>query len=107
MKKQNPLEKKLTDIEQLLSAQAESQAAKPMTMNEAAEYLDISKSYLYKMTCWNKIPFYKPNGKKIYFTKPELDKWMCRKRIKTDQEIKDEVSAGKFKRTRRTNKQPA
>ena len=50
---------KLTTIENLLKGQTE----KPLTLNEAAQYLDISKSYLYKLTCSNKIPHYKPNGR--------------------------------------------
>lgn len=49
---------------------------KPLTLNEAANYTNLSRSYLYKMTSKNEIPHYKPGGKRLYFSKTELDKWL-------------------------------
>ena len=86
---------KLINIENLLKGQTE----KPLTFNEAAQYLDISKSYLYKLTCSNKIPHYKPQGKRLYFAKSELDTWIFRNQVKTtgaiEQEADDLVNGGK------------
>ncbi len=48
------------------------------TFPEACKYLDMSPSQLYKLTYKLKIPHYKPNGKKVYFDKVELIKWMKR-----------------------------
>ena len=61
--------------------------AKPLTLEEAAKYLDISTSHLYKLTSKGKIPHYKPEGKKVYFEKSELDAWLLRKPVKTQVEI--------------------
>jgi excisionase family DNA binding protein len=47
-----------------------------LTFNEAANYLGMAKSTLYKLTASNMIPFSKPNGKKIYFSKIQLEEWI-------------------------------
>ncbi len=78
---------KLTTIENLLKGQTE----KPLTLNEAAQYLDISKSYIYKLTCSNKIPHYKPQGKRLYFAKSELDTWLFRNPVKTEAKVEQEA----------------
>lgn len=44
--------------------------------NEVCEYLGLSKSYLYKLTMEGKIPHYKPMGKKLFFSKKEIDNWV-------------------------------
>jgi len=46
-----------------------------LTLNEATYYLDVSKSFLHKLTSQNKISYFKPAGK-IYFKKSTLDDWM-------------------------------
>ena len=46
-----------------------------LTTSEAAMYLGFKIGYLYKLTSENKIPFYKPNGGCIYFSKQELVDW--------------------------------
>ncbi len=60
---------------------------KPLTTKEACEYLNISLSYLYKLTHENRIPFFKPNGKMIYFLKSDLRTWLLRNRQSTADEI--------------------
>ena len=78
---------KLATIENLLKGQTE----KPLTINEAAQYLDLSKSYLYKLTCSRKIGHFKPHGKRIYFAKSELDAWLFRNPVKTTGAIEQEA----------------
>jgi excisionase family DNA binding protein len=51
-----------------------------LSFNEAVTYLDVSKSYLYKLTSTNKISFSKPNNKLIYFLRVDLDNWMLQNR---------------------------
>jgi len=67
------------------------QAEKPLNFKEACEYLNISSSYLYKLTHKNLIPFFKPNGKKIYFLKSDLRTWLLRNRQSTADEIEQEA----------------
>ena len=47
---------------------------RPYDLNKAAEYLDLRKSTLYKLTSTSAIGHFKP-GKKIYFEKNDLDSW--------------------------------
>ena len=63
-----------------------------LTMDEASQYLGISKSNLYKKTSAQKIPHYKPEGKIIYFRREELDSWMLRNRQSTIDEITDKAA---------------
>ena len=83
----NIILEKLSNIENLLKGQTQ----KPMTFDEAADYLGISKSHLYKLTSANKIPHYKPHGKRLYFTKGELNTWLLRNPIKTTGKIEQEA----------------
>jgi len=50
--------------------------SKPFNLKEAADYLNISTNFLYKLTSKKEIPYYKPTGKIIYFNKRELDEWI-------------------------------
>ncbi|GHV61931.1 excisionase [Bacteroidia bacterium] len=45
-------------------------------IKEAAIYLGVSKSYIYKLTAYpGKVPFFKPTNKNIYIKKSDLDEW--------------------------------
>lgn len=84
MNNQN-ISSQIQELKTLLTQQQE----KPMCLEDATKYLDISKSYLYKLTCKNAIPFYKPNGKKIYFSKSDLDNWIMRNPVKSAEQIEE------------------
>ena len=58
-----------------------------LNFKEAARYLDISQSHLYKLTYRKEIPHYKPRGKQVYFERRELDKWLLQNRQTTKAEI--------------------
>jgi len=47
-----------------------------MKIEEASEFLGLSKSYLYKKTMTGEIPFYRPMGKVLYFEKTALVDWI-------------------------------
>ena len=64
-----------------------------LTSNEAATYLGISKSYLYKLTMRAQIPHYKPMGKMCYFNRVELEQWLQSNRVATDSEINQKAQA--------------
>ncbi len=65
---------------------------KPINFDEACIYLNVSKSFLYKLTHKRLIRFSKPNGKKIYFLKSDLFKWMQSNPIKTIAEIEQKAT---------------
>lgn len=62
-----------------------------LTSNETARYMGISKSYLYQLTMKRKIPHYKPMGKMCYFNRIELEAWLQRSRILTDEELNEKA----------------
>ena len=53
-----------------------------LSMNDASEYLSLSKITLHRLIKAGKIPSYKV-GKKRLFDKTELDKWMQTKKDKS------------------------
>ncbi len=71
-----------------------------LDMNEAAQYLKISKQTLYGMTSKRVLTYYK-HGHRIYFKKSELDEWIQQGKVKTQAEINEEVSGYIARRSRR------
>jgi excisionase family DNA binding protein len=64
--------KKLSSLEEILKRKDK----KFLTFKEACDYLGFSKSFLYKLTSKNMIPHHKPTGRKIFFFKNDLEKWV-------------------------------
>lgn len=64
-----------------------------LTSDEVAEYMGISKSYLYKLTMRQQIPHYKPMGKMCYFNRLEVEKWLQSNRVATATEIEQQAQA--------------
>lgn len=77
---------RLEKIERLLASQTMLQKD-VLNFNEAAEYLELSLSHLYKLTSTKQIPHFCPQGKKLYFNRHELDAWLQRNRQTTKDEI--------------------
>ena len=72
-----------------------------LNLNQAAEYVSLSKSAIYKKTSERNIPHFK-NGKKLYFKRSELDDWLTGLKISTNAEIEKQaddyiMKKGKFK----------
>lgn len=63
-----------------------------LNMKEVCQYLDISQSLLYKLTCSGEIPHFKPRGKMIFFEKKELIEW-----IKKSNLLNSEITKGSSK----------
>jgi excisionase family DNA binding protein len=57
--------------------QHESADGTYMNLKEAARYLKMSSSTMYKHTSAGRLPFCKPFGKLIVFNKAQLDKWIA------------------------------
>ena len=82
---------KLERIEKLLETQQAMQK-QVLNFNDACIYLELSQSHLYKLTSTGSIPHYKPNGKKLYFNRQELDNWLLRNRSNSIDEIEQEAA---------------
>ena len=62
-----------------------------LNMKEVCQYLDISQSLLYKLTCSGEIPHFKPRGKMIFFEKKELIEWIKRNRENDSESISPSI----------------
>ena len=65
------IDKRFKSIEETLYSTKEI-----LNMKDVCNYLDISQSMLYKLTCNGEIPHFKPRGKTIFFEKKELIRWI-------------------------------
>ena len=64
-----------------------------LTLEDVALLTGLSKSHLYKLTCSKQIPYYRPNGKQIYFDRTEVEAWMKQNRVVTQQEAEQMAAA--------------
>ena len=72
-----------------------------LNFDEASEYTGISRSYLYKLTAKGEIPFSKPRGKMIFFSKDKLDEWLLSNQRKSTAEVKAEAVDYTFRNKKR------
>jgi len=71
-----------------------------LSFDEASEFLNLSKSYLYKLTSSGQIPHYKPQGKMLYFEKSELENWLRQNPVKTNLQFLQEAELHLMKTNR-------
>lgn len=69
-----------------------------LSFKEALVYLDVSKSFLYKLTSSRAITFSKPNGGKLYFKKSDLSAWMAQNVLKSTRVLEEEINNNLNKR---------
>ena len=86
MLEENQILQKLDELTELVTAQ-KLLWKEVLNFTEAAQYLDLSHSYLYQMVSKEVIPCYKPNGKKLYFNRLELDEWLLSNKQRSSREI--------------------
>lgn len=63
-----------------------------LNLEEAAAFLGIRKSTLYKMTHLSQVPYYKPAGKLVFFEKSVLLDWVRSVKVKSESEIREEAA---------------
>jgi excisionase family DNA binding protein len=90
---------KLESIERML---IEQNLLKKEVLNfsEAAVYLEVSHSHLYKLTSSGSIPAYKPNGKKLYFNRKELETWLLSNKQVSTSELEGQANEYLMKKGR-------
>jgi excisionase family DNA binding protein len=62
-----------------------------LTAIEAALFLCFSKGYLYKLVTANKIAYYRPGGKILYFSREDLEKYAYRHCIASKYELREQA----------------
>lgn len=85
---ENEIKKQLDRIEQYTLLAAKN----VLCLDDVTLLTGFSKSWLYKATCNNVIPFYRPNGKTLFFDKVEIENWMKQNRVATQQEIDQQAA---------------
>ena len=68
-----------------------------LTFEEACRYTGLSKSWMYKLTHRGDIPHYKPDGKRIYFRTQEIEQWLLRNKISSNEEIRSKAARYELK----------
>ena len=87
MEAKKTIEERIEELESLVYA-----SKNVLSFEEACKYLNLSKSYLYKLTSAQMIPHYKPQGKMIYFEKDALEAWLRQNPVKTQTQISQEAN---------------
>ena len=85
-KKKKSIEERIEELENLIYL-----SKNVLSFEEASRFLNLSKSYLYKLTSAGVIPHYKPQGKMIYFEKTALEEWLRQNPVKTQEQIAQEA----------------
>ena len=60
-----------------------------LSVNEAADYLNLSSSLIYKLTSKHEIPVYKPNGKVVFIRRDDLNHWINKNKVMSNDEIEE------------------
>ena len=58
-----------------------------LTVDDLIDYTGYSQKQIYKLTSTRAIPHYKPNGRKLFFKRNEVDNWITQGRIKPMSEL--------------------
>ena len=91
------LQKRVETLEDMLEAGKEV-----LTVEQAAKFMGMARSSLYKMTSDQTIPFYRPNGKMIFFEKSDILSWIRKNRVSSREEIEEEARLHMQKLSRET-----
>lgn len=90
------LQIELQEIKQLLLLNSKT----VLTPDEVSMMYGLSKDYLYHLTSERVIPFHKPNGKKIFFHKEEVENWLLQNRQDTAEETQQKAVLYEMKNNR-------
>lgn len=90
------LQIELQEIKQLLLLNSKT----VLTPDEVSMMYGLSKDYLYHLTSERVIPFHKPNGKKIFFHKEEVETWLMQNRQDTTEETQQKAMLYDLKNNR-------
>ncbi len=82
----------LKEVADLITANTIFCTKEVLTSDEAARYLGVSKSCLYKWTMGRQIPHFKsPTGKMCFFNRKEIEAWMQSQRVATNDELEQQA----------------
>lgn len=62
-----------------------------INVQELSDYIGMSTSSIYKLVYNNIIPFYKPNGKILYFDREEINTWLRQNKSQSASQIEQQA----------------
>ncbi|MDM1404499.1 helix-turn-helix transcriptional regulator [Myroides marinus] len=62
-----------------------------INVQELSDYIGMSTSSIYKLVYNNVIPFYKPNGKILYFDREEINTWLRQNKSQSASQIEQQA----------------
>ncbi|MDR1248094.1 MAG: helix-turn-helix domain-containing protein [Treponema sp.] len=60
---------------------------KPLTVSEAANYLSLAKTYIYKLVSQGKLTAFNPGGRRLYFRREDLENYVLQGRRYPSEEL--------------------
>ncbi len=88
-KNEDFIEKRLQDIKSCTLIGVKNM----LTLDEVCMFMGMSKNYVYQLTSKGVLPFYKPNGRMLYFDKSEIEAWLKQNYHGTLQEAEQKAVA--------------
>jgi excisionase family DNA binding protein len=73
-----------------------------LSVDKAVQFTGYSRSYIYKLTHSNQIPFYKPTNGRLFFRQSELEDFLLRNKRAANYEISNK--ANEILNSRETNR---
>ena len=66
---------------------------RPIKLNRVVELSGYSRSYIYKLVHWKKIPCHRPTGGRLFFYESEILDFLARNRQAADYEVSEQANA--------------
>ena len=74
-----------------------------LDVNDLAALTGLSQARIHRLTSQRLIPYYKPNGGKLFFKKSEINAWLLRNRQAVTHVVLERVSGKKRNTERRAS----
>lgn len=81
-----------------MAVETTAPVSKYLGIEQAAEFLGMTRNQVYKLTCKRELPYYKPTGRALYFLIDDLEEFQSRGRQKSRYEEESELAAGLAKK---------
>lgn len=63
-----------------------------LTVDEAAAYVGAKRSYIYRLTHEKRVSFTKPGGNRVLIKRSDLQAWLEKNRVKSQDELHQDVA---------------
>ncbi|MDR2729710.1 MAG: helix-turn-helix domain-containing protein [Treponema sp.] len=78
-----------------------SDIQKPLTVEQAADFLNLKPSYIYNFVFYGKLTAYRPSGKRLLFKISDLEKYAHRNQVGNHSDRADSILNATQKRKSR------